>query len=545
MNPDQNCLVFGNILTMDPERPVAQAMAISKGRIIAVGSIKECGKIIEEPCTRHDYRGKTVLPGLIDSHNHMYGTGLQKSLLDLSHCESIHDILDAIHSYASANPHKEWIVGAQGWQIDSIKERRYPTRYELDQVSPNRPVFLPRIYHAAAANSLALKLANLTRETPDPTGGRIVRDERGELTGELRESPAFWPIEALLPPLSQTEKASALLSIQNEYLGLGICGVIDPGLTSDELALYRQIKAEGKLRVRTVAMPLAPTAMGKNAVSNWLKKLGARTGSGDSQLKLGGIKVFLDGGASLGTALMREPYPGTKCNCGIQVTDTETFRLIAHYCGENGWSLGVHTVGGKAIDLALQVFREVDSKTPIRDLRFSLIHAYLWPSKENIRQARELGVAVATQASMQYQFAPGLTSQFGRDPIARATPIRSWIDGGVLVAGGSDAPTIPANPFLGMWHSTTRYVDALQEALGLDQAISRQEALELYTTKAAWLSFSEHERGALKPGLVADWIVVDHNPLECSQEQLKRIQVLDTAVGGLVVHRTVPPIIQA
>jgi len=302
--------------------------------------------------------------------------------------------------------------------------------------------------------------------------------------------------------------------------------------------VYEDLWREGQLTMRSVLMPLAQTHDDPEQVLARLDAWGVHTGFGDDRLKLGGIKVYLDGGASLGTALMREPYPDEKCQCGIQVTHTQTFHRIVELCASSGWSLGVHTVGGKAIDLALSVFEEVNRRHPITDLRFSLIHAYLWPTPANIELARRLNVGVATQASMQYQFAPLLVRRFGPELVGKATPVRSWIDGGIVVGGGSDSPVTPYPPLLGIWHAVTRHVDSLGVALGRDEAITTEQALAMYTRNAAWLSFSEHERGMIRPGLLADWVALGEDPLGVEPMQLREIKVQATAVGGQFVHQS-------
>jgi predicted amidohydrolase YtcJ len=284
-------------------------------------------------------------------------------------------------------------------------------------------------------------------------------------------------------------------------------------------------------------MPLAQTHDDPDRVIAALRAWGVRTGFGNERLKLGGVKVYLDGGASLGTALMREPWPDEKCQCGIQVTHTDLFHRLVETCASSGWSLGVHTVGGKAIDIALSVFEEVDRRYPIRDLRFSLIHAYLWPTEANIAAARRLNVCVATQASMQYQFAPLLVRRFGRDLGGKATPVKTWIDGGIVVGGGSDSPVTPYPPLLGMWHAVTRHVDALGGPLGADEAVSAEQALAMYTRGSAWLSFSEHERGMIRPGLLADWVSLSQDPLAIDPMALRDLKVDATAVGGEIVYR--------
>jgi predicted amidohydrolase YtcJ len=197
---------------------------------------------------------------------------------------------------------------------------------------------------------------------------------------------------------------------------------------------------------------------------------------------------------------------------------------------------GRSAVGGKAIDIALEVFNSVHQRHPIDQLRFSLIHAYLWPSQANIDMARKLKVGVATQAPMQFQFAPLLTRRLGKRLMGQATPIRSWLDGGITVGGGSDSPIAPYAPLPGIWHAATRYVDELGEALGVEETVSVDRALAMYTRGAAWLAFAEHERGMLKQGYLADWVALSEDPLAIDPFGLRDIKVSATAVGGRIVH---------
>jgi predicted amidohydrolase YtcJ len=533
---DRAQVVSGNILTLDPERPRAEAFAVRGGRVLYVGDRALAREAAGSGAQEIHYGAGAVLPGLIDSHNHMLWTGIQRTQASLASCRSIEEGLASLRQYAGANPEREWIVSGSGWHVEAFAEKRYPTRQELDTVSRDRPIYLPRVGHAAAVNSAALQRAGITRDTPDPEGGRIERDAAGEATGLLLEPPAFNLVANLVPPLTRAERADALRQVQKAYLAAGICGVIDPGLAPDDMAVYEDLWRAGELNVRSVVMPLAQTHDDPETVLARLKAWGVHTGFGDERLKLGGVKVYLDGGASLGTALMREPWPDEKCRCGIQVTHTETFHRIVELCASSGWSLGVHTVGGKAIDIALSVFDEVNRRHPIGDLRFSLIHAYLWPTPANIETARRLGVGVATQASMQYQFAPILVRRFGPELVGRATPVRSWIDGGITVGGGSDSPVTPYPPLLGIWHAVTRHVDTLGKALGREEAVTVEQALTMYTRGSAWLSFSEHERGMLRPGMLADWVALSEDPLGIEPMRLREIKVTATAIGGRVVH---------
>ncbi|MEN9419063.1 MAG: hypothetical protein RI988_2683 [Pseudomonadota bacterium] len=529
-------MVTGDIVTMDPERPRAQALGVRAGRIVAVGTPAEVREALGRVDAHRDFAHGTLVPGLIDTHNHMHWTGLQSRLVDLAPARSIADIQQAVRAYAHARPHEPWITSGSGWHVVNLREGRYPTRQELDAACPDRPVYLPRVGHAAVANSLALQLAGIGADTPDPAGGKIERGADGTPSGVLMEPPAFEPVARLVPPVSAADQLECLRKVQARYHAAGLTGIIDPGVTPEMMRLYQSLWGSGELTMRTVLMPLADSSRPLQETLAHIAGMGMATGFGDARLKLGGIKVFLDGGASLGTALMREPYPDERCNCGIQVTPTESFREIVRTCARHGWSIGVHTVGGAAIDIALDVFEEVDREYPLRELRPHLIHAYLWPDARNIRQAAALGVSVATQCSMQYTFGPLLVKRFGTAMMAVATPVRSWLEGGVRVTGGSDSPVTPFEPLLGLWQARTRHIAGTDEPVGRLQAVSGEQALALYTRDAAWLAFSEHERGMLRPGLLADLTVLSEDPVACDPEALRDARVLATAVGGEWVH---------
>ncbi len=529
-------LVTGDIVTMDPARPRAQAMAVHGGRIVVVGTPEEARAALGPAPRELHYAQGTVVPGLIDTHNHMQWTAIQTRLVDLAAARSIADIQEAVRAYAQRHPDKPWIMSGSGWHVVSLREGRYPTRQELDAVCPDRPVYLPRVGHAGVANTLALQLAGIGANTPDPPGGRFERDAAGHPTGVLLEPSAFEQVARLVPMPSVEEQADALREMQHAYHAAGLTGIMDPGVSPEMMRLYQRLWQRDELTVRTVMMPLADASRPLQETLAWITHAGQTTGFGDARLKLGGVKLFLDGGASLGTALMREPYPDERCNCGIQVTPTDSFRQIAWACARHGWSLGVHVVGGKAIDIALEIFDEIDREIPLRPLRFSLIHAYLWPEARNIRDTARMGITVATQCSMQYAFGPLLVKRFGVALMATATPVRSWLDGGVVVGGGSDSPVTPFQPLLGLWQARTRHIAGTDEPVGRLQAVSGEEALALYTRDAAYVSFSEHERGMLRPGLLADWAVLSVDPVTCDPEALRGASVLATAVDGRVVH---------
>ncbi len=529
--------VVGDLRTMDPERPRAAAMAVRDGRILAVGSRDEALAALPAGAPVRELPG-TVVPGLIDAHVHTLYAGLERRRLDVSDSKSVAEMLDRIGAHiASRQGEKDdWLVVAAHVQAEELAEKRLPTRADLDPVTGGRPVFLDRRTHDAIANSAALAAAGIDASTADPVGGEIEHDAAGEPTGLLIERPAADLVWGLVPPIGEEERRTALREIQPLYHAQGIVGAAEPGLNPAEMGTYQAAHAAGELGLRTFAMPLADTDLPVEELLGGFRGTGVRTGFGDEMLRIGGVKVYLDGTGSFGSALMREPWPGTDGYHGNQTAPTETFRAIARFCAEERWSLAVHTVGGAAIDLALDAFAEANELAPIAPLRFSVMHAYLWPSEENFRRARELGVFASIQPGMQWRVAATLANRLDAAAAAAASPLRDWHDAGVEVAGGSDGPDFPLAPLFGMYQARSRAAFGYDGPVGPEQAIDGERALAMWTTGAARYCWAEHERGALRPGLLADWAALSVDPVECEVAELAEASVLQTALGGEVVH---------
>lgn len=527
----------GDLRTMDPGRPRAEAMAVRDGRILAVGSRDEALAALPAGAPLRELPG-TVVPGLIDAHVHTLYAGLELRRVDVSDSKSVAEMVERIGAAAAAGSGSgdDWLVVAAHVQAEELAERRLPTRADLDPVTGGRPVYLDRRTHDAIANSAALARAGIDASTPDPVGGEIERDAAGEPTGVLIERPAADLVWGLVPAIGEAERRTALREIQPVYHALGIVGAAEPGLTPAEMGTYQAAHADGELRIRTFAMPLADTDLPVEELLAGLRGTGVRTGFGDEWLRIGGVKVYLDGTGSFGSALLREPWPGTDGYHGNQTAPTETFRAIARFCAEERWSLAVHTVGGAAIDLALDAFAAANEQAPIAPLRFSVMHAYLWPSAENFRRARELGVFASIQPGMQWRVAASLAGRFGVEGAAKASPLRDWHDAGVQVAGGSDGPDFPTAPLFGMHQARSRAAFGFDGPVGPDQAIDGERALAMWTTGSARYCWAEEERGALRPGLLADWAALSVDPVEAEPAALAAARVLQTGVGGEVVH---------
>jgi len=441
-------LIAGNVLTMDPDRPRAEAIAVAAGRLLAVGTLAEVAAALPPGTPVHTPGGAAIIPGLIDSHLHMQWAGLK--LLHL--------------------------LG------EPAGDEALPLERALAALDAEQPHW----------------------QGPDPT---------------------------------LEQRLTGLRMVQPVLHALGIVAVVDPAVVPAELAAYVEAHRRGELTVRVVAMPHPDLDHGAAAAIAQLDGIGARTGLGDEMLRLGGVKVYFDGVGKDGSALRREPWPGHEDEAGgrghQRVSEAE-FEALAAWCARERWSLGVHVVGGGGIDAVLAAFARIDAETPIRELGFTLIHAYLEPSPANMELAGALGVLVAAQPAIHWWNGTNLEARIG--PAARAAnPIRSWLQAGVAVGGGSDGPYFPLDPRLGLWQARTRVVrdeEAPHEpGLGLDA----EQALALYTTGAAAVSLAAERRGALAPGLAADWAALSVDPLS-DAAALREAAVVETAVGGTVVH---------
>jgi predicted amidohydrolase YtcJ len=436
----------GDIVTVDPKQPQAEAIAVLGDTITAVGPLSEVrdafrGAAVEE------LQG-TVVPGLVDSHLHLQWLGLK--LLRL--------------------------LGKAG---------------PLD---------------------------------PDEALGVLESDG---------DAPV-WPEGA--PTLD--ERVAGIGRGQELLHALGVTAVVDPAVLPVELGAYQEARRRGLLTIGVVAMPHVVLTDGADAAASLVDAVGVRTGFGDEVLRLGAIKLYYDGQGRAGTALLREPWPGREHDgyTGERLIDSGELARFATFCARKRWSLGVHVVGGAGIGEVLAAFVSADRVAPVAPLGFSLIHAYLEPTAEDMTVAARLGVRVAAQPAIQLVNGAGLLDRLGAERAARSAPLRSWRDAGVVCGGGSDGPYFPADPRLGLWQARTRRVRGLCEPVGPEEALDGAAALELYTTGAAAVALASHRRGRLAPGMRADFVALSVDPATCSPDDLLEMTSLRTVAGGRVVH---------
>ena len=532
-------LLNGKIITVDPEFSVVEALAIREGRFVAVGCNTEVAKVMGEETEVADLKGKCVLPGLIDSHLHMLGTGLTLFMIDCRTppMTSIADIVAAVKERAEEVKPGEWIRG-RGWDQAKLAEHRNPTRWDLDEAAPDNPVYLTRTCgHVAVVNSKALEVAGVTRDTPQPVGGTIVKDEHGEPNGLLLERPAFWLVMKHIPPPDADQKLEAIKLASQAFIGAGLTGVIEPGILAEDMRAYQMALEEGNLTVR--ANMMLAGVEGDEPIEESLRRIKEfpmTTGFGNEMLRFLGLKLLIDGGIGGRTALLREPYEDEPDNYGILTMPEEKLQRLVDAGNMQGMMVGVHGAGGRAMDLILNAFEETDRKRPIKGRRFTLIHAYQ-PSTENFEQCRCLGVVVASQPSFLYYLGDSFYENVNPDRSKWLKPHRAWIDNDIVVAAGTDSPVTPYPPFVSLWASIARRTEVEGTQLGTAQAVTREEAIRMYTINSAYLSFEEDLKGSIEPGKLADLIVVDRDILTCPEDEIKDTKVLRTIIGGKTVYK--------
>ena len=463
----------GKVITVDKDFRIADGVAIKDGRFLAVGSEEQIVGHIGPSTQVIELAGKAVVPGLIDTHLHQLFAALNGPAVQLLGAKSVADVQKAIGERAARTEPGKWVTASSGWHESILQEGRMPTRHELDPVSPNNPVFIPRGGHVVTVNSKALELAGITRDTPNPEGGIIVRDEKGEATGMLLQNAANLVRRILPPPpANMPDLLKAAMRDLNSY---GIVGVVEPGVNEQQIALYRRVHDAGEMTVRTDVLY---RAMRKAEVEKGIAALKAEKNS--DMLRFVGIKFPLDGGVEGGR--MSWPYrlvPGEQTNAayrgvlllppGGEDEYVEGLRLIA----DAGLQAQTHAVGDETIDLIVRAYERVAKEKPIKPLNWAIMHLF-HPSDAALKKMAELGI-VATMQDHPVLLGHNQRRWWGDEHAAYAIPIRKAIDAGVLVGGGSDGPVVPVDPFLSMWWMTTRQV-LKGYALGKEHAITPKEA---------------------------------------------------------------------
>lgn len=527
----------GKIVTLDKRSSIAQAVAVRDGRFLAVGSDAEVKRLIGPSTKVVDLGGRTVVPGLNDTHTHFRAAGLALYTVNLRNAKNVSEALEAIKAFAAKKKPGEWIVGGAWHPPSQLAEKRYLTRQEIDRAAPDNPVYLPTVGHFVMANSRALQLAGITKDTPNPEGGVIERDPATrEATGVLI-GPAIAKLIVVVPGWTSEEQIGQYRESMRILNSFGLTSTVDGGLDAGDVRVLRHMVNTGQqtLRVGVMYRPPVPKDLGE-----WealMKGNGASSGFGDEWLRFAGVKLGFDGGMTLRTAYTRNPYPDDPKYHGLTYMTFERLKELTEISDRYGWRVGVHVVGDKAVDLALSAFEALDKARPIAGKRFVLIHASLM-QRDQMERAKRLGVRADVQNVFMWDKAATVERFLGRETADRAVPTRTLIDvlGIENVGAGTDFPVNSLDPFLSMYIMVTRK-DPRGVVYGPREAVTREEALRLYTSSAAHYTFEENIKGTIEPGKLADLVVLSEDLLTIPEEAIRNVKAMTTIVGGRVVYQ--------
>jgi predicted amidohydrolase YtcJ len=523
-------LYNGRIITVDPRFSIAQAVAIGGDRIVAVGDDATVRARAGAATRQIDLGDRAVIPGLMDNHLHGAGGGPG---VDLSRARSLEDVYAAIAARQRAAPRGDVLVSNSDWHEAQLQEQRLPLRDDLDRIAPEQPVVLVRGGHEFIVNSAALRRWNIDEKTPEPEGGRLTRYPDGRLNGELVDAAKLLVKLPPPPALSRDAQIAARVEDYKKLHAAGLTTVRHPGIQVDDYRLLQEMQRRGVLTMRVNAL-LRPGG-DQAAVTRVLDQSGVRQGEGDARLRIGGVKLAVDGGFEGG--LMREPYeePWGEHGAfrGLQTVDRDAFIDTVRMVNQRGWRVATHAVGDAAIDLVLDAYERAHADKPITTQRWSIEHAFIG-RPDHLPRLKALGVAMAIQDHL-YLAGPSLVRYWGPARAGRTTPVRMYLDAGLPVSSGTDAPVVPYPPLWTIYHFVTRDTIA-GGVLGADQRVTPEEALRMATIGNAWLMMEEREKGSIEVGKLADLVVLSDDPLTAPAPRVRDATVLMTLVGGTIVH---------
>ena len=507
-------LLNGNIRTMNPRQPVAQAVAITKNRIVTVGSNQEISKLIGKSTKVVNLGGKTVVPGLIDTHIHVADFGRCLMWLDLSSAESIEDLQTLLKQKAVKTLAGKWIIG-RGWNENNFKEKRLLTFRDLDKAAPETPIIL---YHGAAytcaANTKAITIAGVTKQTAAPSGGSIDKSATGELTGIFRGSATnlVWQAVAVL---SDKELVDAAELAFQQVVQAGLTSIDWIILSENELSIVQGLYKQKKLPIRVnLIVPY-----------EFLKRASGFTSNDPLRLRLGGVIIFVDGYLDSKTAALREPYSDDQNNKGKMLLNQNELAVLVTQVVALGLQPVIHAMGDRAVDTALTVIEHSAKKVRFRIEQAAVLNSEL------VKRLGAQDIVVSVQPKMvPTEFTTwSAIEHLGVERAKWLHPLKTLLNEGVRLAGGSDCPMEPLNPFLGMQEAVLRETNP-------EQRLTVEEALRIYTVDAAYCSGEENFKGSVEEGKLADLTVLAADPALVSSDKIKDIQVDLTIVDGKIVY---------
>jgi predicted amidohydrolase YtcJ len=521
------------IYTVNPAQPQAKAIAVRGDRIVLVGD-DAAALALKGPSTRVvDAGGKTVVPGLHDAHGHFTGLGASLQQIDLRGTTSFEAIVDKVKARAATARPGEWILG-RSWDQNDWADKRWPTGDALDRVAPHNPVYLARVDgHAALASASALAAAKITAATPDPSGGRLIRDSSGKPTGVLVDR-AMGLVGRLIPPPSTRQLEEQVLLADAECRRLGLTTVHDAGATGGIVDAYKRLIDQGRLQTRLYVMLRMPLAQ----LQPYFAK-GPLVGYGAHHLDVRAIKIGADGALGSRGAALLEPYSDEPGTSGFLTTPEADIYAMTLAAAKAGFQTCIHAIGDRTNRVVMDVFERVEKEVPAaRDLRLRNEHAQILDAAE-IPRFKALGVIASMQPTHCTSDMPWAPTRLGAARIAEGAYVwRSLLDAGARIASGSDFPVEEPNPMLGLYAAVTRQDPSGQPPGGWapEQRLTRVEALRTFTLDAAYAAHAETRTGSLEPGKLADLILLSHDVMTVPAREILTTRVLLTVVGGRIVH---------
>lgn len=523
-----------NGYTLNAKGELVQFKALAfdeRGRILAVGGNDEVNARVKN-ARQVDMQGRTVLPGLVDAHGHVFGLGQQLTQLDLSATASLADAIQAIGGYARTNADHAWIRG-RGWNQENWKLGRFPTAAELDAVVAERPVWLERVDgHAGWANSRALALAGITKTTPDPAGGKILRDAKGEATGVLIDA-AQELVTKVMPAQTEQEARTMLDRSLQELARVGLTAVHDAGIGVLEDRLYRDYADRNKLTARVYAM-----IGGTDKDFDQLAKNGPLKDYGNGMYALRSVKLYSDGALGSRGAALLKPYSDEAHSHGLLFFKPAEMQAKMSKAMRKGYQVNVHAIGDAGNRQILDIYKKELAAGKRADPRHRIEHAQV-VAPEDIPRFKTLGIVPSMQPTHATSDKNMAETRVGPERIKGAYAWRSFLHQGSRIACGSDFPVESPNPFFGIHAAVTRMDHAGQPVAGWypNQAMSLKEAFRCFTLDAAHAGHQENTIGSLEPGKQADFIVIDRDLFRMPTYDIFKTGVLETWVGGKQVFK--------